>query len=172
MQNKDVVLRGHLDTISSGISLLGYYHLTFVTKLKPFLFPPLNSWPLAFLGKFIPVPATPLSSIFKRMSCCFKGRSRQSNTQSKDPKMPSSPNDLILQCDLLNLWVYAYLPSSRLNKVQGSPISVNWTTLFVDILSFLAHTGWQRFAQDRNTLSLLRKLKIENSNFLFWWYCW
>ncbi|KAK3221270.1 hypothetical protein Dsin_008295 [Dipteronia sinensis] len=32
-------------------------------------------WPLAFLGKFIPVPATPLSSIFKR-------RSRQSNTQS------------------------------------------------------------------------------------------
>ncbi|KAK2646232.1 hypothetical protein Ddye_021427 [Dipteronia dyeriana] len=32
-------------------------------------------WPLAFLGKFIPVPATPLSRI-------FKGRSRQSNTQS------------------------------------------------------------------------------------------
>ncbi|KAI9191273.1 hypothetical protein LWI28_006175 [Acer negundo] len=34
-------------------------------------------WPLAFLGKFIPVPATPLSSIFKRASCCFKRRSRQ-----------------------------------------------------------------------------------------------
>ena len=52
-------------TITSGISLLGYYHLTFVTKLKLFLFPPLNSWPLAFIGKFIPVPTTPLSSIFK-----------------------------------------------------------------------------------------------------------
>ncbi|KAK4852667.1 hypothetical protein QYF36_025983 [Acer negundo] len=48
-------------------------------------------WPLAFLGKFIPVPATPLSSIFK------------SNTQSKNPTMPSSSSyysvhwDLILQ---------------------------------------------------------------------------
>ncbi|KAK0572092.1 hypothetical protein LWI29_033831 [Acer saccharum] len=39
-------------------------------------------WPLAVLGKFIPVPATPLSSVFKRASCCVKRRSRQSNTQT------------------------------------------------------------------------------------------